>query len=542
MENQRTTALQQRLQARREMFMKESSLKGGDGGAGGNAPIYAGTKISTPSAAPPQPPTTAPQAGIGTKKDSMIGSNHVNKENAYGSTNGMPAPKTSLKPEVAPKPRDISPKPEAVKKAPRQLDGYVGFANLPNQVHRKSVKKGFEFTLMVVGESGLGKSTLINSMFLTDVYSTEYPGPSKRAKKTVQVETSQVLLKESGVNLTLTIVDTPGFGDAIDNSNCWDSVLGYVESQYEAFLEAETKVQRNANMADSRVHACLYFIAPSGHGLKPLDIEFMRQLHDKVNIIPVISKADALVEEEIAFFKSQIMQQIHLAKIKIYEFPDLEDAEDVEKKENRRMKDRVPFAVVGSNTVIEADGKRVRGRRYPWGTVDIENLDHCDFVPLRNMLIRTHLQDLKEMTNLVHYENFRCRKLAGMAEPTLEKVPNKNPLLMIEEEQKEQVAKLSKMEREMEEVFERKVKEKKKKLSDNEIDLERRQTESSTRLAQLKQELEEKKAAYEQERLSWEQHNNVTIDELKRMSLESLDGKSSKKKGGLSGVSFRMGK
>ena len=29
---------------------------------------------------------------------------------------------------------------------------YVGFANLPNQVHRKSVKKGFEFTLMVAGK------------------------------------------------------------------------------------------------------------------------------------------------------------------------------------------------------------------------------------------------------------------------------------------------------------------------------------------------------------------------------------------------------
>lgn len=33
-----------------------------------------------------------------------------------------------------------------------ETPGYVGFANLPNQVHRKSVKKGFEFTLMVVGE------------------------------------------------------------------------------------------------------------------------------------------------------------------------------------------------------------------------------------------------------------------------------------------------------------------------------------------------------------------------------------------------------
>ena len=33
----------------------------------------------------------------------------------------------------------------------KKLMGYVGFANLPNQVHRKSVRKGFQFTVMVVG-------------------------------------------------------------------------------------------------------------------------------------------------------------------------------------------------------------------------------------------------------------------------------------------------------------------------------------------------------------------------------------------------------
>ena len=38
-------------------------------------------------------------------------------------------------------------------------------------MHRKSVKRGFEFTLMVVGDSGLGKSTLVNSLFLSDLYS-----------------------------------------------------------------------------------------------------------------------------------------------------------------------------------------------------------------------------------------------------------------------------------------------------------------------------------------------------------------------------------
>ena len=117
------------------------------------------------------------------------------------------------------------------------------------------------------------------------------------------------------------------------------------------------------------------------------------------------------------------------------------------------MKERVPFAVVGSNTLIpDPDGgeRKIRGRKYPWGTVNvrllapittdapyfvinffschtfqIENMEHCDFVPLRNMLIRTHLQDLKEVTNNVHYENFRCRKLAGVAGGNVEKIPNK---------------------------------------------------------------------------------------------------------------------
>jgi septin 7 len=38
----------------------------------------------------------------------------------------------------------------------RKLTGYVGFANLPNQWHRKSVRKGFNFNVMVVGMSGPG--------------------------------------------------------------------------------------------------------------------------------------------------------------------------------------------------------------------------------------------------------------------------------------------------------------------------------------------------------------------------------------------------
>lgn len=42
--------------------------------------------------------------------------------------------------------------PGRVETAIRELTGYVGFANIPNQVYRKAIKRGFHFTLMVVGK------------------------------------------------------------------------------------------------------------------------------------------------------------------------------------------------------------------------------------------------------------------------------------------------------------------------------------------------------------------------------------------------------
>ena len=74
-----------------------------------------------------------------------------------------------------------------------------------------------------------------------------------------------------------------GFGDAVDNSQCWDPIIHYVENQFDNYLESEMRVARFP-IADQRVHVCLYFIAPTGHALKPLDIEFMKRIHDKVSL------------------------------------------------------------------------------------------------------------------------------------------------------------------------------------------------------------------------------------------------------------------
>lgn len=54
------------------------------------------------------------------------------------------------------------------------------------------------------------------------------------------------------------------------------------------------------------MHALLYFIEPTALGVKKFDIDFMKKLAGRVNIIPVIAKADGLTDEEKGFFKKKV--------------------------------------------------------------------------------------------------------------------------------------------------------------------------------------------------------------------------------------------
>ncbi|GFF58954.1 cell division control protein 3 [Aspergillus udagawae] len=382
----------------------------------------------------------------------------------------------------------------------RKLTGYVGFANLPNQWHRKSVRKGFNFNVMVVGESGLGKSTLVNTLFNTSLYPPkERTGPSHDIiPKTVSIQSISADIEENGVRLRLTVVDTPGFGDFVNNDDSWRPIVENIEQRYDAYLEAENKVNRT-NIVDNRIHACVYFIQPTGHSLKPLDIEVMRRLHTKVNLIPVIAKADTLTDEEISLFKQRILADIQHHSIQIFEGPryELDDEETI--AENQEIMSKVPFAVVGANAeVTTADGRKVRGRSYPWGVIEVDNEEHCDFVKLRQMLIRTHMEELKEHTNNWLYENYRSDKLTQMGvaqDPSVFK--EVNPAVKQEEERALHEQKLAKMEAEMKMVFQQKVAEKESKLKQSEDELYARHREMKEQLERNRQELEEKKARLE---------------------------------------------
>ena len=75
--------------------------------------------------------------------------------------------------------------------------------------------------------------------------------------------------------------------DEVDLSLCcsYQHVVDYIDTQFESYLQEELKIKRSLhNYHDSRIHACLYFIAPSGHSLKSLDLVTMKKLDSKVRL------------------------------------------------------------------------------------------------------------------------------------------------------------------------------------------------------------------------------------------------------------------
>uniref|UniRef100_A0A8C6SYB2 Septin 9b n=1 Tax=Neogobius melanostomus TaxID=47308 RepID=A0A8C6SYB2_9GOBI len=276
---------------------------------------------------------------------------------------------------------------------------YVGIDAILEQMRRKAMKQGFELNLMVVGQSGLGKSTLMNTLFKSKVSRRSVqPDPEERIPKTVEIKSISHDIEEKGVRMKLTVIDTPGFGDQINNENCWQPIMKFINDQYEAYLQEEINIDRKKRIPDSRVHCCIYFIPPTGHCLRPLDVEFMRRLSKVVNIVPVIAKADTLTLEERDFFKQTIREGLRANGIDVYPQKEFdEDAED--RLINDKIREMIPFAV------------RILGRKTKWGTIEVENIAHCEFAYLRDLLIRTHMQNIKDITGSIHYEIYRVRRL-----------------------------------------------------------------------------------------------------------------------------------
>ncbi|XP_065579651.1 septin-2-like isoform X2 [Artemia franciscana] len=336
--------------------------------------------------------------------------------------------------------------------------------------------------------------SLFNTTFESNPVPHSLPG--------VKLKSHTYELHEGTVKLKLTLVDTIGYGDQVNKDDSFKAIVDYIDAQFEVYLQEELKIKRNiATYHDTRIHACLYFICPTGHGLKSIDLVCMKKLDSKVNIIPIIAKADTISKPELEKFKAKIMNELVSNGVRIYRFPtDDETVADV----NSSMNNLVPFAVCGSTDFVRVGNKMMRARQYPWGTVQVENEAHCDFNKLREMLVRTNMEDLRETTHIKHYEVYRRHRMEQMGFSDVDS-DNKPVSFQQTYEQKRQMIQqeMAQREEEMRQQFVQRVKEKEAELKESEKELNSRyerlkkdHAEEKRRYEEAKRQLEEEQAEF----------------------------------------------
>ncbi|KAH7906015.1 hypothetical protein BJ138DRAFT_1016865 [Hygrophoropsis aurantiaca] len=280
--------------------------------------------------------------------------------------------------------------------------------------------------------------------------------------------------------LTLSLVDTPSLDWADDRDPAADRLVQDILHHIEArFAEP---------IGDHHVHLCIYFLDPdrivppgppaplaprartnsfSHTDPDPLileppvttipglcrptlplaEINTIRRLSARVNVLPVIARADTLTNDRLAAVKTAVRRDLADAGIGFGIFDmDYQSHPDSPDRPNGYASPppspdsaarRLPYALVSPDCYSHSDGvvrvplsrhelvhrytpsphsppKLVQGwftRNYRWGSMDVLDPAHSDFLPLRAAIFH-HMPTLQKYTREYLFEKFRSDYLA----------------------------------------------------------------------------------------------------------------------------------
>ncbi|KAG0199475.1 hypothetical protein BGX28_007273 [Mortierella sp. GBA30] len=320
----------------------------------------------------------------------------------------------------------------------------------------------------------------MNTLFNTDLKEEILP-MKIHSSQTVQIQPTYYELVEDNVSLNLCIVDTPGFGDELNREHNLTPIIEYIDQQNEEYMTAERHPGFRKAIPDTRIHAVLYFVAPNGHGLKELDANALKTLSRKVNVIPLIAKADTMTAEERISFKKILLRDLDEHQIRTFpsSYPDSVDgAEELFK--------HIPFSVIGSDNFAVIGNRKVRCRSYRWGVVEVENVEHSDFIYLRELLLATCLHDLVESTHEIHYYQHRANALRSVGRPASILECDDHYETEIEGTKQTNKQEMERKEEEVRQKFIEKVQEKEKALREREEKLLAKKAEMRAELDQYR--------------------------------------------------------
>lgn len=338
----------------------------------------------------------------------------------------------------------------------------VGFGSLSNHFLQRSRRDGSDFNLLVIGAAGCGKSTLLSNIYNHQVL----PADRRRYTRvpgTVEFIEHLSRIDEAGTTLRLKVTEVLGHGELgfgtssrQNQEKKISSILKHVEERHHKHFDSENYAHRPTTQksqqkhtknqgGDVLYHAVIVFIQPQKNlTLSEVDCALLRTLQSRVNLIPIVAKADSYIQDEITRIKANIKRALNESKVLI--FPNITDLNDDDWviREAVDVRSHCPFLTIAARQDSE-DAQNINTiRQYPWGTahVDspislqqqrkqnpstlslgsasrlIEQSEHCgcgnDLVPMQKMLIRSYFEFLKRHTLEKLYENYRTEMVGNV--------------------------------------------------------------------------------------------------------------------------------
>lgn len=293
----------------------------------------------------------------------------------------------------------------------------IGLSEIPLQLSEEVKENGFVLNILAVGRRCLGTSTLINALFAAPLVDKSRPN---------ELTTTVNEIEEDGVRLKVSV--TTFHGDD------YEIVQKCIEERFQEYYESEQGL--SGKHEDKRFHVC--FFAVPLDPLRPNELKAMASISRLCNLVPVITRADTYVEDELAAHRAYVRKQLAEYEVEIFEGSEKEPLEPspnsigmaeglitAEKTatqmfEGKEKKISHIIATIASERTYDISGSIIRGRKYPWGFIDTSNESYSDFKHLQRTVIQTNYDDLIWITDSKFYNEYR-QKLSGQEQPALQK-------------------------------------------------------------------------------------------------------------------------
>ncbi|KAK1751569.1 hypothetical protein QBC47DRAFT_416848 [Echria macrotheca] len=157
---------------------------------------------------------------------------------------------------------------------------------------------------------------------ITEIYASTKPYPEWWS----EIDDFRVLqrrksLGDAVLDRNICFVDTPGYGSGSSSMDTITPVTSYIESHFRRMSSNSLSDGDTLNMIGGeggvQVDVVLYLVS---NRLRPVDVQYLRQLASLTNVIILLAQADLMSPEQIAANKEQIRGQMREADIQPFSF------------------------------------------------------------------------------------------------------------------------------------------------------------------------------------------------------------------------------